>query len=474
VTGLLVNDYSQRNPPSLGEAMSGLLGNWGGNIEQGLLSALPVLAENDPYKIGQQLLREGAGVGGIAWHGSPHKYLKPDLSKIGTGEGAQAYGHGFYSAEARGVAEEYQHSADWRTKSSREMTYKVNGNEVSPGGIEENRLLNYAMGDRELFDKQVKFHRESAEMSEVQSQKYLDSSVSAVSPDEAASYKRMSENSKARAHREREFADFGGLLRDAEVKPATGHLYKMNIPDETIGKMLDWDKPLFQQSDQVKQILDTVSDPESIQKKIDALQSSLQKFDGDDDLLGLLTGTVKTPPINQKIYKEIERLTNERLQAENLRNRLLEFRKKDNREGSLDERLMRVRGQDFYNHLGGGISPKKLTQRFNNRDEAVEFFKAEKQRFKDSPMSSGKGTYEPVAKLDGDEFTVETYAQFGKTYGQQAASEYLNSLGIPGIKYLDGMSRAAGQGSRNFVSFTPDHIEMLERNGIPMKGLLGE
>ena len=54
----------------------------------------------------------------------------------------------------------------------------------------------------------------------------------------------------------------------------------------------------------------------------------------------------------------------------------------------------------------------------------------------------------------------------------ELASEYLNSLGIPGIKYLDGMSRAAGQGSRNFVSFTPDHIEMLERNGVPIKGLL--
>jgi hypothetical protein len=66
VTGLLVNNYSQRNPPTLGEAMSGLLGNWGGNIEQGLLSAFPVLAENDPYKIGQELLREGAGLGTIA------------------------------------------------------------------------------------------------------------------------------------------------------------------------------------------------------------------------------------------------------------------------------------------------------------------------------------------------------------------------------------------------------------------------
>ena len=34
-----------------------------------------------------------------AYHGSPHDFDKFDLSKIGTGEGAQAYGHGLYFAE---------------------------------------------------------------------------------------------------------------------------------------------------------------------------------------------------------------------------------------------------------------------------------------------------------------------------------------------------------------------------------------
>ena len=358
MTGLLVNDYSQRNPPSLGEAMTGLLGNWGSNIEQGLLSALPVLAENDPYKIGQQLLREGAGVGGIAWHGSPHKYLKPDLSKIGTGEGAQAYGHGFYSAEARGVAEDYQ-------KYVKDMEAITGYNDRMTDIVRQKDSL------------------ESIKFDWGNNTKDIQSKIDSLSKDYQTTM----------------------ASRNAKVNDP-GHLYKMNIPDETIDKMLDWDKPLFQQSDQVKRILDNGSDPELIQKKIDALQSSLQKFDGDDDLLGLFTGTVKTPPINQKIYKEIERLTNEKLKAENLINRLAEFRKRDRdtrayRQGSL-------KGKDFYNHLGGG----------------------------------------------------------------EAASEYLNSLGIPGIKYLDGMSRAAGQGSRNFVSFTPDHIEMLERNGVPMKGLL--
>lgn len=43
-----------------------------------------------------------------AYHGSPHDFEKFDMSKIGTGEGAQAYGHGLYFAEAEDVARSYQ------------------------------------------------------------------------------------------------------------------------------------------------------------------------------------------------------------------------------------------------------------------------------------------------------------------------------------------------------------------------------
>lgn len=46
--------------------------------------------------------------GAIVWHGSPHKFDKFDSSKIGTGEGAQAYGHGLYLAEAPDVAKGYR------------------------------------------------------------------------------------------------------------------------------------------------------------------------------------------------------------------------------------------------------------------------------------------------------------------------------------------------------------------------------
>lgn len=43
-----------------------------------------------------------------AFHGSPHDFDKFSLDKIGTGEGAQAYGHGLYFAEKEGTARAYR------------------------------------------------------------------------------------------------------------------------------------------------------------------------------------------------------------------------------------------------------------------------------------------------------------------------------------------------------------------------------
>jgi len=45
-----------------------------------------------------------------AFHGSPHSFDKFSMDKIGTGEGAQAYGHGLYFAENEGVAKGYRNA----------------------------------------------------------------------------------------------------------------------------------------------------------------------------------------------------------------------------------------------------------------------------------------------------------------------------------------------------------------------------
>ena len=47
--------------------------------------------------------------------------------------------------------------------------------------------------------------------------------------------------------------------------------------------------------------------------------------------------------------------------------------------------------------------------------------------------------------------------------GEEAASKYLHSLGIPGIKYLDASSRSDGDGTRNFVLFDPSIAKIVGR-----------
>jgi hypothetical protein len=43
-----------------------------------------------------------------AYHGSPHNFDRFDLSKVGTGEGAQAFGRGLYFAENENIARSYR------------------------------------------------------------------------------------------------------------------------------------------------------------------------------------------------------------------------------------------------------------------------------------------------------------------------------------------------------------------------------
>lgn len=72
------------------------------------LTQAAVQHAEDPSKPSPQAV---AAVDAIeAWHGSPHDFDRFDLSKIGTGEGAQVRGHGAYLAEHPQVGEGYSKS----------------------------------------------------------------------------------------------------------------------------------------------------------------------------------------------------------------------------------------------------------------------------------------------------------------------------------------------------------------------------
>jgi hypothetical protein len=49
-------------------------------------------------------------------------------------------------------------------------------------------------------------------------------------------------------------------------------------------------------------------------------------------------------------------------------------------------------------------------------------------------------------------------------------------MGIPGIRYYDGASRSAQDGTRNIVVFNPDDIKQVKRDGelVYKTGLLGD
>ena len=75
----------------------------------------------------------------------------------------------------------------------------------------------------------------------------------------------------------------------------------------------------------------------------------------------------------------------------------------------------------------------------------------------DSEKPPNTWGYTPADKTTG----MEIVRSLGSSH-----SEALQKAGIPGIKYLDGTSRAAGQGSRNYVVFDDKLISIVKKYGI--------
>lgn len=73
--------------------------------------------------------------------------------------------------------------------------------------------------------------------------------------------------------------------------------------------------------------------------------------------------------------------------------------------------------------------------------------------------ASGAGFYKLVKGVQGKATPDEA---------SEAASQYLASLGIPGIRYLDGGSRGTGEGTSNYVIFDENLVKILEENGKPV------
>jgi hypothetical protein len=163
-------------------------------------------------KIAQGLEQHLVNTGGIlpmdVYHGSPYKFDKFDMSKIGTGEGAQAYGHGLYLAEAKGVGTEYARALGPKT----------------------------AMSDPEYVAAQARLGK----FEDAVSRRYKQDALSPM--EDIAFYSEKYPKRVISAADKIQAAE-----QAAYDKAKKGYLYKVDLPDEHIAKMLDWDKPLSQQ-----------------------------------------------------------------------------------------------------------------------------------------------------------------------------------------------------------------------------------
>lgn len=157
----------------------------------------------------------------VAYHGTPHKVDKFRLDKIGTGEGAQAYGWGLYFAESRKVAEEYRKMV---TSASATPRRSFLGDEVQPGTPEYRAasLLDEAGRTLAGVRKEVQGWIRDAKEGE-----------------DVAGYRAtLDALNKLTSKRDVKRID-GGNLYTVELLP-------------NADEFLDWDKPLSEQSEKVR------------------------------------------------------------------------------------------------------------------------------------------------------------------------------------------------------------------------------
>jgi hypothetical protein len=200
-TGRQMATQAQSGPIGLGGVM-GQLGGLPGPDMPGRRK--PTMAELDVY------------------HGTPHTFDPEEgaplgrfrSQKIGTGEGAQAYGHGLYLAEERKTAEGYA-----TTLANRDA---ANQNRLNAHANAQ-RLANIA-GDPQFAADDIRY---ALEANPDHPQKELLTDTLRFL--ESGNYKKPLEN--------------------------TGNVYTVDLPDAKIEQMLDWDKPFAKQSEYVKQII---------------------------------------------------------------------------------------------------------------------------------------------------------------------------------------------------------------------------
>ena len=193
------------------------------------------------------LMAEGYNPMGLTvFHGSPAKFNKFDRTKIGSGEGAQAFGYGHYVAESPDVARRYQMGLT-----------QAKGEEV----LYKNKPLTDLYS--QIENRSMKLSGKAADI-ENQKLQMVEHMMLDKPPQELIPYAKDTGFDQS-------VIDW--LEKDvAKNTQIPGAFYEVDLPDDQIAKMLDWNKPLSNQPEYIKQqLLDLIEYeglPEYLRKDI--------------------------------------------------------------------------------------------------------------------------------------------------------------------------------------------------------------
>jgi hypothetical protein len=163
--------------------------------------------------------------GAITWHGSPHNFDAFDASKIGTGEGAQAYGHGLYLAENPVVAK----------------GYKTSGNAAYP----EHFIGGEKLHPDQMVGPKGDWGLDAGDFQDITGTPFGE--ITGQTAKDALLKSGMSPDTQ----------DWMSQIPADQFKitRSPGNIYSVDLPDTHITKMLDWDKALSDQHPDVQAAL---------------------------------------------------------------------------------------------------------------------------------------------------------------------------------------------------------------------------
>ena len=211
-------------------------------------------------------------MGATAYHASPYKFNKFDPSKVGTGEGAQSYGVGAgYVAQNPKVANEYFKA--FTDVESIPLMYK--GKKVdTPWNDEISQRWADVIEKNKFTQEQIEdFQGVLGNLSQVNTMQDVPNVLRGLSKDQLKIYDKYIKSE----------------LTKPEIPEA--FMYKVDVADKAIPKMLDWDKPLTEQTKEVQEAL----------KKLGISTDKQKLAEFDDALLKALSSNEKVALPEQPI-----------------------------------------------------------------------------------------------------------------------------------------------------------------------------